>query len=94
MAFYGEEYGKPKLIESKIVKQIINTQNKDIPHEQKIFNYVYQMIIDNYKVILIVSIILIGLYWRYTETKNKKKNNNKNKILDYYSDYNIDSEII
>ena len=73
MTFYGEEYGKPKLIESKIVKQIIATQNKDIPHEQKIFNYVYQIVIENYKIILIVSIILIGLYWRYTETKNKKK---------------------
>jgi heme/copper-type cytochrome/quinol oxidase subunit 2 len=91
MTFYGEEYGKPKLIESKIIKQIINTQNKDIPHEQKIFNYIYQIVIDNYKIILVVSIIVIGLYWRYTETKNKKKKNKiKNNILDYY----FDSEII
>lgn len=91
MTFYGEEYGKPKLIESKIIKKIVDTQNMEIPREQKIFNYLYEIIKTNYKIILIVSIILIGLYWRYTETKNKKKNY---KNINNYFDYNIDSEII
>jgi hypothetical protein len=89
MTFYGESYGKPKLIESKIIKRIVNTQNMDIPHEQKIFNYLYQFILNNYQVILIVIVIIGGLYWRYNETKIKKQNQNNN----YFDNYN-DSEII
>lgn len=90
MTFYGEEYGKPRLIESKIIKKIVNTQTMDIPDEQKILNYFYQFILNNYKIILIVIIIVGGLYWRYNETKLKKKNKNDN---NYFNNYN-DSEII
>lgn len=91
MTFYGE-YARPKLIEQKIIKKIINNQNIDISHEQKIFNYVYQFILNNYKIILFVIIIVGGLYWRYNDTQTKKQNKNKNDN-NYFDNYN-DSEII
>ena len=73
------EYKKPKLTELKIINKIIskqnieilNEQNIEITNEKKIFN----LIINNYKIIIIIIIIIIGLYWRYNETKIKKKKN-------------------
>jgi uncharacterized membrane protein len=88
MTFLGEEYGRPRLTESKVIRKIINDQTMEIPSEQKIFNYILQFIINNYQTIIIIILIIIGLYWRYTETKTKKEqqkylNNDSN---DYLSD--------
>ena len=78
MTFLGDEYGRPRLTESKVVKKIINDQTIEITSEQKIFNYILQIIINNYQAIIILILIIIGLYWRYNETKTKK---DKKKIL-------------
>jgi hypothetical protein len=72
MSFLGDEYGRPKLTESKIIKKIINNQNIEISKEQKIFKYILQIIINNYQIIIVFILIIVGLYWRYTETKTKK----------------------
>jgi hypothetical protein len=84
MTFLGEEYGRPRLTESKVIKKIINDQTMEIPSEQKIFNYILQIIINNYQTIIILILIIIGLYWRYNETKTKKEQNKK--INNYLSD--------
>jgi hypothetical protein len=81
MTFLGDEYGKPKLIESRIVKKIIIDQKTNIPSEQKIFNYLCKFILDNYQIIIVTTLIILGLYWRYNITKTKKeKEKEKNKI--------------
>ncbi len=77
MTFLGDEYGRPRLTESKIIKKIINNQNIEISSEQKIFNYILQMIINNYQIIIIFILITGGLYWRYNETKTKKEHHQK-----------------
>jgi hypothetical protein len=84
MTFLGEEYGRPKLTESKVIKKIINDQTMEISSEQKIFNYILQIIINNYQTIIILILIIIGLYWRYNETKTKKEQ--KKNINNYLSD--------
>jgi hypothetical protein len=86
MTFLGDEYGKPKLTESKIIKKIIIDQKMNISSEQKIFNYLYKFVLDNYQIIIIGILIILGLYWRYNITKTKK---DKNKI-----DYVIDNMIL
>jgi len=84
MTFLGDEYGKPKLTETKILKKIINDQIVEVPQEEKIFNYLYDFILNNYKIIFISLVVFYGLYWRYLETKKNKlkrynySNNNYN----------------
>jgi len=56
----------------------------EISSEQKIFNYILQIIINNYQTIIILILIIIGLYWRYNETKTKKEQ--KKNINNYLSD--------
>ena len=96
MTFLGEEYGRPKLTESKIVKKIINEQILEIPSEQKIFNYIWYIIINNYQISIIIILIISGLYWRYNETKTKKKQQKYNNINydddddNIYNDNNFD----
>jgi hypothetical protein len=95
MTFLGDEYGKPRLTESKIIKKIINDQTMEIPSEQKIFNYILQIIIKYYQIIIIFILIIGGLYWRYNETKIKKKQQNKlNFDLNNYLSDEYDSEFI
>jgi nitrogen fixation/metabolism regulation signal transduction histidine kinase len=91
MSFLGDEYGRPKLTESKIIKKIINNQTMEISKEQKIFNYILQIIINNYQIIIIFILIILGLYWRYTETKTKKKQQHQ---LNNYLSNDYDSEFI
>jgi nitrogen fixation/metabolism regulation signal transduction histidine kinase len=91
MSFLGDEYGRPKLTESKIIKKIINNQTMEISKEQKIFNYILQIIINNYQIIIIFILIILGLYWRYTETKTKKKHQHP---LNNYLSNDYDSEFI
>ena len=91
MSFLGDEYGRPKLTESKIIKKIINNQTIEIPREQKIFNYILPIIINNYQIIIICILIIMGLYWRYNETKTKKE---QLQYTNNYSSNDYDSEFI
>jgi hypothetical protein len=81
MSFLSEEQNKPKLTEIKLIKQIILEQKQNTPQEEKIFKYILKFSINNYIVILTVIVIILSLYWRYLETKEKKE---KHKI--YYDD--------
>jgi Na+/H+ antiporter NhaC len=78
--FLSETYNKPKLVESKLVKRIIDNQNNEISVETKISNTIKNNIMDfvikNYKIIIIIFIIIIALYWRYKYAQNKKKQEN------------------
>lgn len=86
MTFLGNNYDRPKLTESKIVKKIIDTQVIEIPREQKIFNQVMNFLFNNYITIIIFLIIAFGLYWRYEDTKKRKEKEQK-----YFDDfYNYD----
>jgi hypothetical protein len=82
MSFLGS-YNKPKLTESKIVKKIINTQVIEITKEQQLFNYFINFLFKNYLAIIISTIIIFSLYWRYEDTKKKKQLYN-NYEIDYY----------
>jgi hypothetical protein len=73
MTFLGNNYDRPKLTESKIIKKIIDTQVIEIPKEQKIFNYIMEFLFNNYQTIIFCIIIVLALYWRYEETKKKKQ---------------------
>lgn len=73
--FLSETYDKPKLVETKLVKKIIAEQIYQITWEEKIFYIFLDFIKKNYKILLVIFIIIIGLYWRYYETKKKKKIN-------------------
>jgi hypothetical protein len=73
MTFLGNNYDRPKLTESKIIKKIIDTQVIEIPKEQKIFNYIMEFLFNNYQTIIFCTIIILALYWRYEETKKKKQ---------------------
>jgi predicted negative regulator of RcsB-dependent stress response len=89
--FLSETYDKPKLVENRLVKKIINAQNlinaqnNEISIEEKIFTHILIFIKDNYKILGIAIIIIVGLYWRYYETQKKKQ------ILNYNL-YETDSE--
>lgn len=72
MSFSGS-YERPKLIESKIVRKIIDTQVIEIPTEQKIFNNIMLFLFNNWQMILLTIIICGALFWRYKETKKKKE---------------------
>ncbi len=73
MSFYGNNYERPKLTETKMIRKIIDTQIVEIPTEQKIFNNMMQFIINNYKLIICFLIVIVSLYWRYEYTKKKKQ---------------------
>ncbi len=85
MSFYGNNYERPKLTETKMIRKIIDTQIVEIPTEQKIFNNMMQFIINNYKLIICFLIVIVSLYWRYEYTKKKKETENinyENEIFD------------
>ena len=74
--FLSETYDRPKLVENKLVKKIITTQNNQITLETYIQNSIILFIQNNYKILLIILFIIIGLYWRHYEVKRKNKSNN------------------
>jgi Na+/H+ antiporter NhaC len=75
MSFLSENYDRPKLVENKLIKKIIIEQKNNITIVDKFKINIFEFIKENYKVIGIVMIVLILLYWRYHETKQKKLNN-------------------
>lgn len=96
MGFLSERsYGKPKLIENKVVKKIMDNENNKITFEIKAKDYLTEFIKLHYKII--IGIFLFGclLYWRYVEIQNirKKKETKKSKKTFYYDqDSDSDSE--
>ena len=90
-SFLSETYEKPKLVQNRIVKKIVNFQNNKITWEEKFFYQVINYIKINYKIILIFLILFFGLYWRYYEIKQKKKYN-KNSDDENESENETDSE--
>jgi len=84
--FLSESYDKPKLIEQKLIKKIINNQNNEITFETIIKNSLVDIIKKYYKIILIILFIIGCLYWRYIEIKKRRE------IINNY--YEEDSEDI
>jgi hypothetical protein len=88
--FLSETYDKPKLIEQKLIKKIINNQNNEITFETKIKDTLIDIIKNYYKIILPILFIFGCLYWRYIEIQKKRK-----QIYNLYNeDYEEDSENI
>jgi len=75
MSFLSDTYDKPKLIETKVIKKIINEQNNQITFDTKIKKYLISFIKINYKIIIGFLFILGCLYWRYSEIKKRRKVN-------------------
>jgi len=88
--FLSETYDKPKLIETRLVKKIINDQNNQITFETKIKDTLIDIIKKYYKIILAILFVFGCLYWRYIEIQKKRKI--LNKIENNY--YEEDSENI
>jgi hypothetical protein len=84
-SFLSESYDKPKLVEAKLVKKIINDQNNKITFESKVKTTLIDFTKKNYKIIF--GFLLIGglLFWRYNDIKKKRHNENN---------YESDSEVI
>lgn len=75
--FLSETYDKPKLVESKLVKKLIENKNNQETFESKLTNTIKNNIIsfikNNYRIIIIFVIIIIALYWRYKYAQKKKQ---------------------
>ena len=82
-------YYKPKLVEPKLIKYYINKFKEQCAGEiikediiikednsikNKILNYIYDIIINYYSLIILIIIIIILLYIRYNEDLKLKKN--------------------
>ena len=87
--FLSETY-KPKLIENKIIKKMIDQQNNQVTFETKVKTKVIDICKNNYKVIIGVLFFIGCLYWRYNEIQQKRSKEKKyNKHI-----YEEDSEIL
>jgi hypothetical protein len=75
--FLSEAY-KPKLIEPKIIKKMINNENNQVKFETKVREKITDFCFKNYKVIIFCLIILGSLYWRYNEIQRKRNIENNN----------------
>jgi predicted negative regulator of RcsB-dependent stress response len=72
-------FQKPKLIDNKLLKKIIIKENTNkLVYEL----YFIEFIKNNYKIVALVLIIIISLYWRYNYIKNKR--------LDEYEESSVD----
>jgi len=89
--FLSDTY-KPKLIENKIIKKMIDQQNNHITFETKVKTKVIDIFKNNYKVI-IVGVFFIGcLYWRYNEIQQKRYKEKNNETLYEEDSENLSSE--
>lgn len=78
--FLSETY-KPKLIENKIIKKMIDQQNNQVTFETKVKTKIIDICKNNYKVIIGVLFFIGCLYWRYNEIQQKRYNEIQQKRL-------------
>ena len=89
--FLSDTY-KPKLIENKIIKKMIDQQNNHITFETKVKTKVIDIFKNNYKVIL-AGLFFIGcLYWRYNEIQQKRSKKKYNETIYEEDSENLSSE--
>lgn len=81
MSTFLSETSKPKLIESKIIKKMINQQNNEISFETKVKTNIINFSKTHYKVIIGCLFIFGCLYWRYNEIHQRR-----NKQMQYEED--------
>ena len=84
MGFLSEgSYSKPKLIENKVVKRILDNESNKLSFENKVKDYLIDFVKLHYKIILAIFLFCSLLYWRYIEIQ---KIRNKKNDTDYDSD--------
>jgi hypothetical protein len=81
--FDGDFNNKPKLIESKLIKRIVNEQTNNSEFEERAKVILIDFIKKNYVVLIGIGICIGLLYWRYIEIQHRRK---KNKSYDSDSD--------
>jgi hypothetical protein len=91
MSLFSETLIKPKLLESKLKKHIIEQQLNEVTYESKIYNYIFEFLKTNYMYIIGALIIISLLYYRYRLTQEKRALEKKN-IYDDDSDYYTSDE--
>lgn len=68
---------KPKLVEGKIIDKIIkvqkNIEENNITFTKQVFNKIFELIKNNILSFIILMAIIILLFYRYNEVKNRKK---------------------
>ena len=75
MGFLSEaSYSKPKLIENKVVKKILNNESNKTSFENKAKDYLTEFIKLHYKIILAIFLFCGLLYWRYVEIQKIRNN--------------------
>ena len=99
-SFLSESYLKPKLTDIQLVNKMIEEKNNKTSFETKAIKFLKQLVISQWKTIVIILFIIALFYWRYSEIKNIRKQNldtnkiNKtNKSYSTYNEYEDDSEI-
>jgi hypothetical protein len=85
-SFLSESYLKPKLTESRFITKIIKEQNNKITFEKKAFSYSKNFILQYWKIIIALLVIISLFYWRYKEIK--KIRNKKSKETVFSKSYN------
>jgi hypothetical protein len=89
--FLSEQYQKPKLVENRTIKSIIESQPIQLDVKDTFVDDIFKSIIEtlknNYKFIFIIIIVCLSLYWRYYEIQKIKKKNSE-----YDSDSDSDSD--
>ncbi len=96
-SFLSDSYPKPKLMESRFINKIIEEQNNKITFKKKATIFIKNLILQHWKFIIALFVIMSLFYWRYKEIKNiRNKNINKQskqpKQLNQLNQYEDDSE--
>ena len=78
--FLSDTY-KPKLIENKIIKKMLDQQNNQVTFETKVKSTIINFGKSHYQVIIGCLFIFGCLYWRYNEIQQRR-----NKKLEYEED--------
>ena len=92
MSFYNKNFNndnilvdtKPKLVDRKILKKIkkkkmsLAKEIKSNNYTEKVKNHCISFFKDNYGIIIIFSLLIFLLYFRYQDVKEKRKRQNLN----------------
>lgn len=97
-SFLSESYFKPKLTEMRLINKIIEKQNNQVTFEKKAISCIKNFVLQYWKLIIVLLVIISLFYWRYKEIKNiRNKNKKYNETVfakSYYANnqYEDDSE--